>query len=43
VGAGVGISWQTPFGLVNVDVAPFVVKYSHDQTELIRFGFGTRF
>jgi outer membrane protein insertion porin family len=43
IGAGVGVSWQTPFGLINIDLAPFVVKQSHDQTELIRFGFGTRF
>ena len=43
VGAGVGVSWQTPFGLINIDVAPFVIKQPQDQTELIRFGFGTRF
>ena len=43
VGAGVGISWRTQFGLINVDVAPFVVKQQHDQTQFFRFGFGTRF
>jgi outer membrane protein insertion porin family len=43
VGAGVGISWQTPFGLINVDLTPFVVKQPHDQTQVFRFGFGTRF
>ncbi len=43
VGAGVGVSWQTPFGLINIDLAPFVVKQAHDQTQLFRFGFGTRF
>jgi outer membrane protein insertion porin family len=43
VGAGVGISWRTAFGLINIDVAPFVIKQAHDQTQLFRFGFGTRF
>ena len=43
VGVGVGISWKTPFGLINVDLTPFVVKQPHDQTQIFRFGFGTRF
>ena len=43
VGAGVGISWHTQFGLLNVDLAPFVLKQVHDQTQIFRFGFGTRF
>ena len=43
VGAGVGVSWKTQFGLINIDLAPFVVKQAHDQTQLFRFGFGTRF
>lgn len=43
VGAGVGISWRTAFGLINVDLAPFVIKQPHDQTQIFRFGFGTRF
>ena len=43
VGAGVGVSWRTPFGLINIDVTPFVVKYKFDQTQVFRFGFGTRF
>ncbi|HVY18322.1 MAG TPA: outer membrane protein assembly factor BamA [Rhodopila sp.] len=43
VGAGVGISWRTAFGLINVDLTPFVIKQSHDQTQIFRFGFGTRF
>ena len=43
VGAGVGISWKTPFGLINIDVADAVVKYAHDQTQVFRLGFGTRF
>ena len=43
VGAGVGVSWKTPFGLINIDIAQAVVKQSYDQTQLFRFGFGTRF
>jgi outer membrane protein insertion porin family len=43
VGAGVGISWRTSFGLINVDLAPFVIKQPGDQTQIFRFGFGTRF
>ncbi len=43
VGMGVGISWHTQFGLLNIDLTPFVVKQSKDQTQIFRFGFGTRF
>jgi outer membrane protein insertion porin family len=43
VGAGVGVSWRTPFGLINIDLAPFVIKQKYDQTQIFRFGFGTRF
>ncbi len=43
VGAGVGVSWKTPFGLINIDLAEPVVKRSGDQTQFFRFGFGTRF
>jgi outer membrane protein insertion porin family len=43
VGVGVGISWKTTFGLINVDLTPFVLKQAHDQTQIFRFGFGTRF
>ncbi len=43
VGAGVGVSWKTPFGLLNLDLAQAVVKYKYDQTQFFRFGFGTRF
>ena len=43
VGAGVGVSWKTPFGLINIDIADAVVKKKYDQTQLFRFGFGTRF
>lgn len=43
VGAGVGISWRSPFGLINLDFAQAVVKESFDETQIFRFGFGTRF
>jgi outer membrane protein insertion porin family len=43
VGAGVGISWRSPFGLINIDIAKAVVKEYYDQTQVFRFGFGTRF
>jgi outer membrane protein insertion porin family len=43
LGAGVGLSWRTQFGLINIDLAPFVIKQPQDQTQLFRFGFGTRF
>ncbi len=43
VGAGVGVSWKTPFGLINLDVADPVVKQKYDKTQIFRFGFGTRF
>jgi outer membrane protein insertion porin family len=43
VGAGVGVSWRTPFGLINIDLAQAVVKKNYDETQVFRFGFGTRF
>ena len=43
VGVGVGVSWNSPFGLINIDLAQAVVKRPFDQTQFFRFGFGTRF
>ena len=43
LGAGVGVSWRTQFGLINIDLAPLVSKQAHDQVQVFRFGFGTRF
>lgn len=40
---GFGVSWRTPFGLINIDLGYAVVKETYDRTELLRFGFGTRF
>ena len=34
LGAGVGVSWKTPFGLINIDVADPVVKKKFDQTQV---------
>ncbi|WP_459697654.1 outer membrane protein assembly factor BamA [Acidisoma sp. C75] len=43
VSVGVGFSWNTPFGLINIDLADPIVKYQYDQTQVFRFGFGTSF
>jgi outer membrane protein insertion porin family len=43
MGTGVGVSWKTPFGLINIDLAYAVLKKQYDQTQFFRFGFGTRF
>lgn len=43
VGAGFGISWRSPLGLINIDIAQAVVKESYDETQVFRIGFGTRF
>jgi outer membrane protein insertion porin family len=43
VGIGFGISWRSGFGLINIDLTPFTIKQPGDQTQLFRFGFGTRF
>ncbi len=43
VGVGVGVAWKTPFGLINIDIADPVVKKKFDQSQIFRFGFGTRF
>jgi outer membrane protein insertion porin family len=43
VGVGVGVSWKTPFGLINIDIGIPVIKKKYDQTQIFRFGFGTRF
>ncbi len=43
VSIGFGFSWNTPFGLLNIDIADPIVKYTDDQTQVFRFGFGTSF
>jgi len=41
--AGLGISWRSPFGLINIDFAQAFMKQSYDVTQVFRLGFGTRF
>jgi len=41
--AGIGFSWNSPFGLINLDFGIPILKKEYDQTQVFRFGFGTRF
>jgi outer membrane protein insertion porin family len=41
--AGLGFSWDSPFGLINIDLGVPIHKKIHDQVEFFRFGVGTRF
>ena len=43
VSAGVGVAWNTPFGLIDLSFAEPIKKYKYDQTEQFRVSFGTRF
>jgi outer membrane protein insertion porin family len=43
VGTGVGVSWNTPFGLINLSLAEPIVKQKDDQIQQFRISFGTRF
>ena len=43
VGTGVGVSWKSPFGLINVDLGYPAVRQKYDRQQIFRFGFGTRF
>ncbi|GBR03312.1 outer membrane protein [Acetobacter oeni LMG 21952] len=43
VSAGAGFSWQSPFGLLNIDCGIPVVRSRNDRTQLLRFGFGQQF
>jgi outer membrane protein insertion porin family len=40
---GVGLSWKSPFGLINIDLGIPILKEPYDQTQIFKFGFGTRF
>jgi outer membrane protein insertion porin family len=40
---GVGVAWRSPFGPVRLDFAVPLLKEDFDETENIRFNFGTRF
>ncbi|MDX2073917.1 MAG: outer membrane protein assembly factor BamA [Alphaproteobacteria bacterium] len=43
VSAGFGVMWASPFGPIRVDIAHALAKEDADQTENLRFSFGTRF
>ncbi|MBU2653885.1 outer membrane protein assembly factor BamA [Acidomonas methanolica] len=43
VSTGFGISWKSPFGLVNIDAGVPIIKSSRDRLYPIRFGFGQQF
>ena len=40
---GAGVSWDSPFGPVRVDVGFPVMKQKYDKTQTLFFSFGTRF
>lgn len=41
--AGFGLAWTSPFGPIRIDFAQAFMKEDYDETEFIRFNFGTRF
>lgn len=43
VSVGAGISWQSPFGPIILDLGFAVIDETFDQNELINFSFGTQF
>jgi outer membrane protein insertion porin family len=43
VTVGTGISWNSPFGPVVVDLGIAIVKEDFDETEIFSFSFGTQF
>ncbi len=43
VTVGTGISWNSPFGPLVVDIGYAVVKEDFDETEIFSFSFGTQF
>lgn len=43
MGAGFGVSWNTPFGLINLSLAQPILKQPGDQVQQFRVSFGTRF
>ena len=42
-GAGVGITYVSPFGPIGLDAALPILKEDYDITETVHFNFGTRF
>jgi outer membrane protein insertion porin family len=43
VAAGVGLSWNSPFGPLRVDLGYPIVRYEGDRRQLFHFRFGARF
>ncbi len=43
ISTGVGISWKSPFGPVQVDFGFPLARESFDETQVFRFNVGTRF
>lgn len=43
LGMGVGLSWESPFGPLGLDLAYPVLKEDFDEKEFIRVNFGARF
>jgi outer membrane protein insertion porin family len=41
--AGAGLTWDSPFGPLRVDVAYPFLKADYDEVEYFRFGIATRF
>lgn len=41
--AGFGFAWASPFGPIRIDFARPFLKEKYDETQLVRFNFGTRF
>lgn len=41
--AGFGFAWTSPFGPIRIDFAHAFLKEDYDDTELVRFRFGTSF
>ena len=43
MGVGAGITWESPFGPLGIDLAYPVLSEDFDKTEYVRVNFGTRF
>ena len=43
IAVGIGLTWDSPFGPVRLDVARAIRKLPTDRTETIQFNVGTRF
>jgi outer membrane protein insertion porin family len=40
---GAGMSWQSPFGPIRLDLAQAILRKRYDNTQFVHFSFGTRF